>query len=90
MKKIQLKMKSLECSQDFSLYKSARMKKMQLKMKALECPNEFSHYKSMGIFPDAQEQLILQSMIGSVRISNSSETLWLSSLPAKMKIRTKM
>ena len=43
----------------------ARMKKIQLKMKALECSQDFSHYKSMGIFPDAQGQLTLQSMVGS-------------------------
>ena len=63
----------------------ARMKKIILKMKALECSQDFSHYKPMGIFPDAQGQLTLQSMVGSGRISNSSEALWLSSLPAKMK-----
>ena len=60
----------------------ARMK-IQLKMKGLECSQDFSHYKSMGIFPDAQGQLTLQSMVGSGQISNSSKPLWLSSLPAK-------
>ena len=60
-------------------------------MKALECSQDFSHYKSMGIFPDTQGQLTLQSMVRSGRISNSSKTSWLSSLPAKMKkIRSKM
>ena len=54
-------------------------------MKALECSQDFSHYKSMGIFPDAQGQLILQSMVGSGQISNTSKTLWLSLLPAKIK-----
>ena len=69
----------------------ARMKKIQLEMKALECSQDFSHYKSMGIFPEAQGQLTLQSMVGSGQILNSSKTLWLSSLPAKMKkIRSKM
>ena len=43
----------------------ARMKKIQLKMKALEYSQDFSHYKSMRIFPDAQGQLTLQSMVGS-------------------------
>ena len=67
------------------------MKKIILKMKALECLQDFSHYKSMGIFPDAQGQLSLQSMVGSGRILSSCETLWLSSLPAKMKkIRLKL
>ena len=60
-------------------------------MKALECSQDFSHYKSMGIFPDAQGQLTLQSMVGSGRISNLSESLWLSSLTAKKKkIQSKM
>ena len=69
----------------------ARIKKIKLKMKTLECSQHFSHYKFMGIFPDAQGQLTLQSMVGSGRISNSSETLWLSSLPAKIKkIRSKI
>ena len=44
----------------------------------------------MGIFPDAQGQVTLHSIVGSGRISNSFNTLWLSSLPAKMKIRSKM
>ena len=56
-----------------------------IKMKVLECSQDFSHYKSMGIFPDAQGQLTLQSVVESGQISNSSETLWSSSLPAKMK-----
>ena len=37
----------------------------------------------MGIFPDAQGQLTLQSMVGSGKISKSFKPLWLSSLPAK-------
>ena len=45
----------------------------------------------MGIFPDAQGQLTLQSLVRSGRISNSSEILWMSLLPASMKkIRSKM
>ena len=69
----------------------ARMKKIQLKMKALDCSQDFSHYKSMGIFPDAQGQLTPQSLVRSGRISNSSEILWMSLLPASMKkIRSKM
>ena len=51
----------------------------------------FSHYKYMGIFPDAKGQLNLQSMVGSGQISNSSKTLLLFLLPAKMKkIQSKM
>ena len=39
----------------------------------------------MGIFPDAQGQLTLQSMVGSGKISNSFKPLWLSSLPANQR-----
>ena len=67
------------------------MKKIKLKMKVLDCSQDFSHHKSMGIIPDAQGQLTLQSTVRSGQISNSSKTLWLSSLPAKMKkIQSKM
>ena len=52
-------------------------------MKALEWSQDFSPYRLMRIFPDAQGQLTLQPMVGSGRIANSSETLWLSLLPAK-------
>ena len=56
----------------------ARIKKIQLKMKALECSQDFSHYKSIGIFPDSQGQLTLQSMVGSGLISNSVHgRIWL-------------
>ena len=69
----------------------ARMKKIKLKMKVLDGSQDLSHYKSMGIFPDAQGQLTLQSTVRSGQISNSSKTLRLSSLPAKMKkIRSKI
>ena len=53
-------------------------------MKELECLQDFSHYKSMGIFPDAQGQLTPQSLVRPGRISNSSEMLWMFSLPASM------
>ena len=40
---------------------------------------------------NAQGQLTLQSTVRSGKISNSSKTVWLSSLPAKMKkIRSKI
>ena len=69
----------------------ARMKKIKLKMKMLDCSQDLSHFKSIGIFPDAQGQLTLQSMVGSGQISNSFESLWSSSLPAKIKkIRSKI
>ena len=69
----------------------ARMRMIKSKMKELVCSQDFSHYKSMGIFPDAQGQLTPQSLVESGPNSNSSEILWLSSLPASMKkIRSKM
>ena len=69
----------------------ARMRMIDSKMKELECSHDSSHYKSIGIFPDAQGQLTPQSLVRSGRISNSSEMLWMSSLPASMKkIRSKM
>ena len=60
----------------------ARMRMIYSKIKELECSHDFSHYKTMGIFPDAQCQLTPQSLVRSGRISNSSEMLWMSSLPA--------
>ena len=69
----------------------ARMRMIKSKMKELDCSQDFSYYKSMGIFPDAQGQLTPQSLVRSGRISNSSEMLWMFSLPASMKkIRSKM
>ena len=63
----------------------ARMKKFQSKIKALAWSQHFLHCKSIGIFSDAQWQPTQQSMVGSGGILNSSDTLWLSSLSAKMK-----
>ena len=66
----------------------ARMKKIRTKMKALEWPQHFSNYtESVEIFPDVQGQLTTKSVVGSSRISNRSEILWLSSfiIPARMK-----
>ena len=69
----------------------ARMRMIDSKMKELDCSQDFSNYKSMGIFPDAQGQLTPQSWVRSGRISNSSEMLWMFSLPASMKkIRSKI
>ena len=69
----------------------ARMTMIESKIKELECSQDFSHYKSMGIFLDAQGQLTPQSFVQSGRISNSSEILWMSALPASMKkIQSKM
>ena len=64
---------------------SARMKKIHPKMKVWERSQHFSNYKSMGIFPDAQGQLTHKSLVGSCRISNPFEILWLSLLPARIK-----
>ena len=69
----------------------ARMRMIDSKIKELEWSQDFSHYKSMGIFQIAQGQLTPQSLVRSGRISNSSEILWMFSLPASMKkIRSKM
>ena len=64
---------------------SARMKKIHPKMKVLEWSQHFYHYKSMGIFPDAQGQLTDKTLVGSCRISNPFEILWLALLPARIK-----
>ena len=62
----------------------ARLNMIQSKMKELEWLHYFTHDKSMGIFPDAQGQLTPQSLVGSGRISQSSDLLWFSLLPATM------
>ena len=64
---------------------TCKMRLIKSKMKELESSQDFIHNKPMGIFPDAQGQLTPQSMVRSGRISNSSEILWMSSLPASMK-----
>ena len=64
-----------ELIQAFMSSLPARMRMIDSKMKELECSQDFSHYKSMGIFPDAQGQLTLQSLVRSGQISNLSEML---------------
>ena len=64
---------------------STRMEKIHLKIKVLEWSQHFSHCKSMGIFPDAQGQLTHESLVGSCRISNPFEIVWLSLLHAIIK-----
>ena len=82
-----LKSSKLSCMSSLS----TRMRLIKSKMKELECSQDYSHYKSLGIFPDAQGQLTPSSLFRSGRISNSSEMLWMSSLPASMKkIRSKI
>ena len=54
-------------------------------MKVLGWPQRFSLYKSLGIFPDSQGQLTDKSLVGSCRISNPFEILWLLLLPARKK-----
>ena len=69
----------------------ARMRMIESNMKELECSQDFSRYESMWICPDAQGQLIPQSLVESGPNSNLSEILSLSSLPASMKkIQSKM
>ena len=62
----------MESGQNLNSYKlscmsssPARMKMIQSKMKGLEWSQHFSHHKSMEIFPDAQGQLTLQSLVQS-------------------------
>ena len=62
----------------------------QIKNERARVFTRFSHYKSMGVFPDAQGQLTPQSLVRSGRILNLSKMLWMSSLPASMKIRSKI
>ena len=60
-------------------------------MNSLEWPQHFSHYKSMGIFRFAQRRITPQPLVRSAPHSNSVQTLWLSSLPERMKkIRSKI
>ena len=63
----------------------ARMKKIHWKTKVLEWLQRFSHYTSMGIFPNAQGQLTHKSFVGYCPISNPSEILLVSWLPARIK-----
>ena len=67
------------------------MKKTQCRLNSLEWPQNFSHNKSMGIFLFSQGQLTPQPLVLAAPNSNSVQTLWLSSLPERMKkIRSKM
>ena len=69
----------------------AGMKKIHQKMKVLEWSQHISLYKSMGTFQDAQGQVTHKSLVESCRISNPSQILWVSLLPARMKkIQSKM
>ena len=63
----------------------ARMKKIQSKVKAMEWSQHFSHYMSIGNFQNTQVQLTHKSLVGSCRISNPFNILWLFSLPARIK-----
>ena len=59
---------------------------MTPKMKVLEWSQQISDSKSMQNFYDAQGKLTPQSEVGCTLNSNSSNLLWLSLLPARMKI----
>ena len=63
---------------------SARMKKNHPKMKVQECHN-ISPIISLWGFFQTQGQLSHKSLVGSCRISNPFEILWLSLLPARIK-----
>ena len=67
-----------------------RINMIHSKLKALERSQHFSHYKSMGIF-QTLKKVTHKSLIGSCQVSNPSEILWVSLLPARMKkIQSKM
>ena len=59
------------------------------KNEAIRVVTAFFHYKSLGIFPDAQGQITVKSLVGSCGISNPFEVLWLSLLPARIKKKMK-
>ena len=59
-------------SSKLSCMSSSPMKMIQSKMKGLEWSQHFFHYKSLEIFPDAQGQLTLQSLIRYSRIQTCS------------------
>ena len=61
------------------------MKKIHPKVKALEWSQQVSHYNPIEIFSDAQWQVTPQSEVWYGLMSNPSETLWLSLIPARMK-----
>ena len=55
------------------------------KIKVLQWSQQISNCKSMQVFYDAQGKLTPQSEVGSTLNLNSSNLLWLSLLPARMK-----
>ena len=57
----------------------------QIKNEGARVFTRFLPLKIYGDFPDAQGQLTPNSLVRSGRISNSSEMLCMSSLPASMK-----
>ena len=61
----------------------ASMNRIRSRTAEKKLQNCFSHYKSMSIFHDSQGQLTL--VVGSSRISNSSECSCMSMLPASME-----
>ena len=71
---------------------SGRMKKIHLKKNALEWSQHFPiKILSWVFFSDAHGQLTPEFKVRSGRITNPSDILWLSSLPARIKkIRFKM
>ena len=62
----------------------ASMKRIRSRTAEKKWQHRFFNYKSMGNFSDAQGQLILQSVVVSGRISNSSKLSCMSSLPVSL------
>ena len=64
---------------------SCKNEEVSIKNEGTRVVTIFPPLKAYEDFFRAQGQLPLQSMVGSGRISNSSKTLWLILLPAKIK-----
>ena len=102
MKKIKLKMKVLDCSQDFSHYKSMGIFRdaqgqltLQSTVRSGQISNEEDPIKNRGArvfttlyikFSDVQGQINLVFVVVSGRNSKSSKLACMSSLPARMRL----
>ena len=62
----------------------ASMKRIRSRTAEKTWRHRFSHYKPMGIFPDVQGQLTLQSVVQSGQNSNLSELSYMPLLSASM------
>ena len=90
MKKIQLKIKALKCSHDFSHYKSMKIfpdAQGQLTPQSLVRSGRISNSSRIySNFSDAQGQITLVLVLVSGRNFNSSKLSCMSPLPARMRM----